>query len=70
MKIQKHLSILIFILLPLGLFAQIPTEVPNPSDNKPVDLSNPADIVIYIVLPICAIILFLVYRKNKRNQKK
>lgn len=69
MKTQKYLSLLTVLLLAAGLYAQKPTEVPKPSE-KPIDLSNPADIIIYIVLPICAILLFLIYRRNKNKHKK
>lgn len=49
-----------------NLWAQKPTEYPKPSE-KPVDLSNTADIVIYIVLPIIAVLLYLLYRRNKKK---
>ena len=51
------------------LHAQKPTEVPKPSE-KPIDLSNPADVIIYIVLPLCAILLFFIWRGKRKNQKK
>lgn len=47
--------------------AQIPTEVPKPQDNKPVDFSNPTDIIIFIVLPLVVIVLFIVWRGKKRK---
>ncbi|QIE60855.1 adenylosuccinate synthetase [Rasiella rasia] len=47
--------------------AQIPSEVPGPDDNPPIDLSNTADILIYIVLPI--IILLLLLFRIKKNKK-
>lgn len=49
--------------------AQIPRFVPKPSYNSPVDWSNPADLTIYLILPIIFIILGFIswnYRK-KRN---
>ncbi|MBG42407.1 MAG: adenylosuccinate synthetase [Aequorivita sp.] len=51
------------------LYAQKPTEVPKPSE-KPIDLSNPADVIIYIVLPLCAILLFFIWRGKRKNPKK
>jgi len=51
------------------LYAQKPTEVPKPSE-KPIDLSNPADIIIYIVLPLCVVLLFFVWRGKRKNRKK
>lgn len=50
------------------LYAQKPTEVPKPSE-KPIDLSNPADVIIYIVLPLCAILLFFIWRGKRKTRK-
>ncbi len=69
MKIKKYLSLITFTILASSLYAQKPTEVPKPSE-KPIDLSNPADIVIYIVLPLCAILLYFLYKRNKNKHKK
>ncbi|HLS11901.1 MAG TPA: hypothetical protein VK050_07050 [Flavobacteriaceae bacterium] len=48
-------------------YAQIPRFVPNPADNKPVDWSNPADLILYFVLPIIFIILGLVSWKFRKK---
>ncbi len=48
---------------------QIPREVPHPDNNTPLDISDPADIIIYIVVPLIFLILYLVMRK-KRSKKK
>ncbi len=48
-------------------FSQKPTEVPKPSEY-PIDLSNPADVIIYIVLPLCAVVLYFIWR-SKRGKK-
>jgi len=49
--------------------AQIPKEVPHPDNNKPLDLSDPADIIIYIVIPVVFIILFFVWRSRRKKNK-
>lgn len=49
-------------------YSQKPTDVPNPS-NDSIDLSNPADIIIYIVLPLCAVLFYFIWRE-KRNKKE
>ena len=50
---------------------QIPTGVPHPDDNTPLDLSNPADVIIYIVLPVIAFGLFFYWRwKRKKMANK
>jgi len=59
----------IFFFVSAIFYAQIPTEVPKPSD-KPIDLSNPADIIIYIVLPLCIILLYFIWRGKRKNRKK
>jgi hypothetical protein len=48
-------------------YAQIPTEAPHPDNNPPIDLSETADIIIYIVLPVIILLLLVVrYRKRKK----
>ncbi|MGO3181952.1 MAG: hypothetical protein ACTIJ9_03885 [Aequorivita sp.] len=69
MKTQKYSLLIFFSLVVASLYAQKPTEVPKPSDT-PIDLSNPADVIIYIILPVCAILLFIIYWRKKNKQKK
>lgn len=69
MKTQKYFSLIIFSLVVSSLYAQKPTEYPKPSET-PIDLSNPADIIIYIVLPLCAILLYFLYRRSRNKHKK
>lgn len=49
---------------------QVSQDVPNNSNNAPIDLTSWADITIYIILPIVAIIFYFIWRKrkNKRDQ--
>lgn len=49
------------------LYAQIPTGVPGPEDNSPIDLTDVADILIYIVLPVIIILLVVMRHKNKKK---
>tara|TARA_R100001369_G_scaffold91926_1_gene134812 strand:+ start:264 stop:473 length:210 start_codon:yes stop_codon:yes gene_type:complete len=49
--------------------AQIPKEVPHPDNNKPLNLLDPADIIIYIVIPAIFIILFFVWRSRQKKNK-
>ena len=69
MKTLKYLSLLIFSLIYTSLYSQKPTQVPKPSD-KPIDLSNPADLIIYIILPLCVILLFFMYWRRRKNPKE
>lgn len=67
---MKNIKILIILLLySIAINAQKPTEVPKPSE-KPIDLANPADIIIYIVLPLCAVLFFFIWREKKSKSKK
>ena len=68
MRLKKILFSTLYFFCAI-LYAQKPTEVPKPSE-KPIDLSNPADIIIYVVLPLCVVLLFFVWRGKRRNQKK
>ncbi|MAP79471.1 MAG: hypothetical protein CL526_00135 [Aequorivita sp.] len=69
MKNFKKLFITGFNLLFMAVFyAQKPTEVPKPSE-EPIDVTSTADIIIYIVLPILAVIFFFLWRARKKRQK-
>lgn len=64
----KRITLSVIALLTAVLtYAQIPTEVPKPQDNTPVDFSDPTEVIIFIVLPLVAIVLFIVWRGKKRR---
>jgi hypothetical protein len=46
---------------------QIPKEVPHPDRNSPLDLNNPADIIIYIVIPLLIVLLYIFGRRRKKK---
>ena len=48
---------------------QIPRQVPHPSNNQPIDLSKPEDVIIYIVLPLFFVLLYYIGRKLENNKK-
>jgi len=48
---------------------QIPTEVPHPDNNTPLDFSNPFELIVYIIIPV-AMLLFYFFLRKKRKQKK
>ena len=53
-------------------FFQIPTNVPHPNNNSPIDLSKPEDLIIYIILPLIIAALYFIGirgRKRKKNRK-
>jgi len=67
MKILKNIFFPMFLLLMTTTYAQKPTEVPKPSE-KPIDLTNPANIIIYIILPLCALLLFFIWRREQKKR--
>ncbi len=46
---------------------QIPTEVPHPSNNSPIDLSNIFDVLLFIVAPLLLIVFYFLLRKKSRG---
>ena len=66
-NLQYLFSTCMFLITTSTMFAQIPTEVPHPDNNSPIDLTKTADILIYIVLPIIIIILLVLRARNKNK---
>lgn len=67
-KLNIDMCLLVgFASLPSIIHAQIPTEVPHPDNNSPIDISNPADIILYIVLPLIFVILYFVWSKRRKR---
>lgn len=50
------------------LFMQLPIGTPNPDDNKPIDFSEPFDVIVFIILPILFIIFYIIWRRNKNKK--
>lgn len=68
MKSFKNI-VTVFLFTGISLVrAQIPYEVPKPANNTPIDLSNPADLIIYVILPIVVIILAIIAWRYKKNR--
>lgn len=55
------------ILLPLLL--QTPFGTQNPDANKPIDLSRPFDVIVYIILPILLVIFYFYWQKKQKDEK-
>lgn len=49
---------------------QIPTEVPKPQNNSPIDLSSPFDVIVFIVAPILLIGFYFYFRRKQRLKRK
>lgn len=51
------------------LMIQIPTDVPGPNNNTPIDFNNVIDVLLYIVAPVLLFVLYLYFRKKSRSIK-
>jgi len=40
---------------------------PNPDDNQPLDLSDPFEVIVFIIIPILAVIFYILWKKNRNN---
>lgn len=67
MNKKRSALTIITVLSALLVYAQIPTEVPKPQDNRAVDFSDPTELIIFIVLPLIAVVLFIIWRGKKRK---
>jgi uncharacterized membrane protein len=74
MKKHKKKSIKIFVLAILSfgfsmkLYAQNQPDIPKP--RGPVDLSDPTNVVIFIVIPILIFIFYLIWRREMKKRKE
>lgn len=64
---MKPVTTIILLLLSVSVLAQSPSELPHPKDNHPIDLTNPADLILYVVLPFVLVVLFFIWRKRKKD---
>jgi len=53
----------------IALF-QIPTEVPHPDNNTPLDFSDPFELIVYIIIPVVMLLFYFFLRKKKKQRKK
>ncbi len=53
-----------------SLLLQLPIGTPNPDDNSPLDLTDPFEIIVFIVLPILMIVFYILWRRMKKKDKK
>ncbi len=49
---------------------QIPTDIPKPQNNTPIDPSSPLEVIIFIALPILLIVVYFVNRKRVKDKRK
>lgn len=51
------------------LTIQLGIGTPNPDDNEPLDLSDPFEVIVFIIIPIVVVILYLLWKRQKNNKK-
>jgi len=62
-KNKTYVYTLIFFLL------QVPMGTPKPSDTKPLDLSNPFELIMFVIMPIVILILYFLWKKDKKKHR-
>lgn len=45
------------------------TPTPTPTENSPIDPSSPAELIVFIALPILLIITYFIIRKRNKKEK-
>lgn len=48
---------------------QLPIGTPNPDDNQPVDLSQPFDLIVFVILPVVIVVLYIIWRRKKKQER-
>ena len=51
------------------LSVQLPIGTPNPDDNQPVDLSDPFEVIMVIILPILVVIFYFLWKRQKNKKR-
>ena len=51
------------------LILQLPMGTPNPDDNQPLDLSDPFELIVFIILPALAVFFYILWRKKRKDKK-
>ncbi|WP_066225699.1 adenylosuccinate synthetase [Formosa haliotis] len=52
------------------LLMQLPIGTPSPDNNSPIDFSDPFNIIVFIILPIVAVVLYFYWKKTKHRDNE
>ncbi|WP_010135840.1 adenylosuccinate synthetase [Ochrovirga pacifica] len=55
------------ILFTLLTALQKPDGIPSPNEDNPLNFSDPYEVMVYIVLPVCIAVFYFVWRKKRRK---
>jgi hypothetical protein len=47
---------------------QTPTGTPNPGDGNLLDVSDPFELIVYILIPIALLLFYFLYWRRKGNR--
>ncbi|WP_442845717.1 adenylosuccinate synthetase [Leeuwenhoekiella sp. H156] len=52
------------------LFAilQLPPGTQNPDDNLPVNLKDPFDLIVFVILPVVLLVLYVLWRRKRKKR--
>ena len=62
---MKKVSTILTLLFATLLFAQRPSGIPG--DTGTISLESKSDIILYIILPLVIVLLYLVWKRAKKN---
>lgn len=48
---------------------QLPPGTQNPDDNLPVDIKDPFDLIVYVILPVLLIAGYIIWKRKRNNHK-
>lgn len=48
-------------------YIQIPTNAPHPDTNEPLDVSNPFELIVYVIIPVVLLLFYFLLRKRNKN---
>jgi membrane protein DedA with SNARE-associated domain len=49
---------------------QIPQGVPHPDTNTPLQIREPFDVVLYIIIPLLVLLGYILWRKREKERKQ
>ncbi len=64
---QKVFLVIVYSFIPAVVAAQIPRDIPHQSE--PVDFSDPANILLYIGVPVLMVVLYVILRKRRGRRR-
>lgn len=50
-------------------FLQLPIGTPSLDNNTQIDLSNPFDLMMYVIIPFLIIVFYIIWKRNKGRDK-